>query len=274
LLASAPAWVPISLATVGAVKGTYDAFNGKPLSGAFDAVTSILSLGLGSGGGPGLFGSRSLAVAGGGSFASAGTASKTGALVGDLLGASVIGGGFSHGVSDIFQHFLAMSQGQAKGDPSPPFEDTNVVHEKGVDSDTKVGSKDGWAGKNDAPKWNLPSNSKAYGHSVNDHGAKPKNPNRDLDRARTAANNKESKEGSQGAFYNDNDIPQIEKITPPHPGTYVIDLGRSVGKVTTYNLNQPEGSRVTVKENVTQVFSRRFNDGSIHTSPVDDNYRP
>jgi RHS repeat-associated protein len=120
LLASAPAWVPTGLAALGAVKGTYDVFNGKPLSGAFDAITSIFSLGLGSGGGPGLFGGRSLAVAGGGSFASAGTASKTGALVGDLLGASVIGGGFSHGVSDIFQHFLAMSESEKNGDLSLP----------------------------------------------------------------------------------------------------------------------------------------------------------
>jgi hypothetical protein len=250
---------------------------GNFATGTFDLVTSGLSF-LGGGGSKFLPGGSSIKFAGNGSLAfggvSTGAASKTGALVGDLLGASVIGGGFSHGVSEIFQHFLAMSQGQAKGDPSPPFEDTNVVYEEEVNSDIKVGSKDGWTGKNDAPKWNVPSNSKAYRHAVKDHGANPKNPNRDVDRARTAANNKESKEGSQGSFYNDNDIPQIEKITPPHPGTYVIDLGRPVGKVTTYNLNQPEGSRVTVKENVTQVFSRRFNDGSIHTFPVDDNYRP
>lgn len=52
-----------------------------------------------------------------------------------------------------------------------------------------------------------------------------------------------------------------------HPGTYVIDMGRPIGRV--YRLDG------TVVEDVTRCFIRRLPDGTIDSAfPVLDTYVP
>jgi RHS repeat-associated protein len=101
-----PAWVTASLTVGGAAMGAYNMANGKPLSGALDVVAGLGGFFIGGGGG-----SSGLVpqLVGGGKYAGAGA--LTGKAAAGLIGVGIIGGGFTHGVSDIFQHFLAMSGG-------------------------------------------------------------------------------------------------------------------------------------------------------------------
>jgi len=74
--------------------------------------------------------------------------------------------------------------------------------------------------------------------------------------------------GKQGQWYDEKDIIETEQITPPHPGKYVRELGRPIGRGFLKG-----GSADNPIKDATRAFIQRRPDGTIKTAfPVDDDY--
>lgn len=126
-----------------------------------------------------------------------------------------------------------------------------------TDNTIKVGSGFQWTGKGSEPQWNNPKSTKAYDHISRHHGAKKKP---DSLKGRAA-----SKNDDQGQWLNDEDWVKAEQSAPKHPGRYILDFQRPVGRVY-----HPDG---TLTENVTRVVIRRNPDGTLKCGyPVVDSY--
>jgi Pretoxin HINT domain len=131
-----------------------------------------------------------------------------------------------------------------------------VLQQKKVDTSVNAGSSFDFSGTGSPPKWGNIKSEKAYGHSVPTHGAKVK---------AIDSQNRANAKGKNGQWYDDKDIIEAEKIAPQNPGIYVIDFGRSIGRVRVKGEDPIE--------NVTRFFIERNQNGTIKTSfPVDDLY--
>ncbi len=122
----------------------------------------------------------------------------------------------------------------------------------------EVGSGEPWTGTGPEPQWGNPKSTKAYGHSLSDHGPKldPKN----------LAGQAKSLETDQGQWLDENGPVEAEQLAPKRPGVFVVSMGRVVGKVYL-----PDGTVV----DATKVFVKRRTNGTIATSfPVTDDYTP
>jgi len=131
-----------------------------------------------------------------------------------------------------------------------------IVQQEIADPNVQVGSGHPWTGAKEAPQWSNLKSTKAYGHSESRHGPK-RTPADNIGRA---AGNRED----QGQWLKPDWI-EAERVAPPHPGRYVIDFGRPIGRVY-----HPDGS---VTENVTRAFIMRNADGTLKAAyPVTDTY--
>ena len=80
--------------------------------------------------------------------------------------------------------------------------------------------------------------------------------------------NRAKSKGKQGQWKNNQDIIEAEKLTPPHPGQYLIDFNRPIGQVFV----EGRSSDNPIK-GVTRAFVDRKKDGTIRTTfPVDNDY--
>lgn len=135
-----------------------------------------------------------------------------------------------------------------------------VVEQVVSDPNVNVGSQLPWRGKGPEPSWANPKSQKAYDHIESTHGPSLKP---DVFRGRLASPKAAAR---QGQWYKAADWVTAEQATPKHPGKYVIDFGRSIGRV--YNADG------TVTENVTRAFVQRNPDGSLNSAyPVDNNFK-
>jgi hypothetical protein len=126
-----------------------------------------------------------------------------------------------------------------------------IVQQDIKDPNKTVGSGRDWDGIGPEPKWGNPKSEKAYGHSESEHGPKRK-PQQLIDRANTPGES-----DLQGQWYNE-DWVLAEQAAPKHPGRYVIDFERPVGRVW-----HKDG---TATENVTRAYVHRNGDGTLKTS--------
>jgi len=107
------------------------------------------------------------------------------------------------------------------------------------------------------PQWNNPKCSKVYDHILRHHG--PQLQPRHF-HGRIASTNTD-----QGQWLNLQDLVKAEQVTPKHPGRYIIDFQRPLGRVY-----HADGS---ITENVTRVNIKRKLDGTLkYAYPVVDNY--
>jgi Pretoxin HINT domain len=121
-----------------------------------------------------------------------------------------------------------------------------------IDDDSiTVGSGYPWTGNGAEPKWGNVK-SKAYGHALSDHGPKGK---------ASDMQNRANSKGFQGQWYNAEDIIAAEQMTPPHPGVYVIEFERPIGRVFVKG-----GSPDTAIQDVSRAFVKRRFDGTIATA--------
>ncbi len=135
----------------------------------------------------------------------------------------------------------------------------DIIQQEKVDTSVLVGSGYPWIGSGSEPQWDKIT-SKAYGHTVSDHGSNAK-----ASRMQDRANSQEA----QGQWYNDEDIIEAENATPKHPGYYIIDFHRPLGRVFVKG-----GSADNPIENVTRAFIQRRDDGTLNTTyPVTDDFR-
>lgn len=126
------------------------------------------------------------------------------------------------------------------------------------DQSITVGSGCQWTGKGAEPQWNNPKSTKAYDHISRHHGFK-KEP--DSLKGRAA-----STQDDQGQWLNGEDWVKAEQSAPKHPGYYILDFKRPVGRVY-----HPDG---TITENVTRVAIQRNYDGTLNFGyPVVDSVR-
>lgn len=136
-------------------------------------------------------------------------------------------------------------------------ENSEIVEQNIRDSSLTVGSGCEWQGNGSEPQWDNPKSTKAYDHINRHHGSKLK-PHKLTGRA--ARTNDD-----QGQWLNDRDWVKAEQLTPKHPGEYIIDFKRVVGRVY-----RPDG---TIVENVTRVLIKRNYDGTLKCGyPVVDSY--
>jgi len=120
-----------------------------------------------------------------------------------------------------------------------------------------VGSGCQWNGRGVEPQWNNPKCSKVYDHILRHHG--PQLQPRHF-QGRIASTNTD-----QGQWLNLQDLVKAEQVTPKHPGRYIIDFQRPLGRVY-----HADGS---ITENVTRVNIKRKLDGTLkYAYPVVDNY--
>ena len=110
------------------------------------------------------------------------------------------------------------------------------------------------------PPERLPQSQKAYDHIDSTHGPK-KQP--DQFWGRIAGSKKKQ---PQGQWYHAQDWVEAEKRAPKHPGRYVIDFERPIGRVY-------HADGTTITENVTRAFVQRNRDGTLNSAyPVLDNF--
>ena len=103
-----------------------------------------------------------------------------------------------------------------------------------------VGSGQPWTGRGTEPQWNNPQ----Y------HGPKKK-PEDLVGRAVSTGN-------PQGQWLTEQDWVIAEQLIPKHPGNYVVDFKRSIGRVY-----YPDG---TIIDNVTCAFVQRRPNGTINSA--------
>jgi hypothetical protein len=132
-----------------------------------------------------------------------------------------------------------------------------VVQQNVRNPNVRVGSDAPWTGVGPEPQWSNAKSVKAYDHIESTHGPKLKASNF---QGRAA-----SGQPQQGQWYNAEDWVAAEKMTPPHPGDYIVEFGRAVGRV--YNADG------TVTENVTRAFVQRRPDGTLNSAyPIDNGF--
>jgi hypothetical protein len=74
--------------------------------------------------------------------------------------------------------------------------------------------------------------------------------------------------GAQGQWYDDADIVLAEQVAPKHPGKYLMDFKRSIGRV--FVKGQGKDNPV---EGVTRFYIQRKPDGTLETTyPVSKNF--
>jgi hypothetical protein len=117
-------------------------------------------------------------------------------------------------------------------------EDVEIVEQDISDPTLEVGSGYKWKGRGVEPQWNNPKSAKAYDHIERHHGSKLKP---DQFRARVAKT-----KNNQGQWLNAQDWVYAEQVTPKHPGRYIIEFHRPIGRVY-----HPDG---TITEYVTRAF--------------------
>lgn len=118
-----------------------------------------------------------------------------------------------------------------------------------------VGSGYEWTGSGREPQWNNPKSMKAYDHIERHHGPKKK-PNELFGRAG-------GEREEQGQWFKAETWVEAEKLTPKHPGQYIIDFKYPIGRVYC-----PDGSII---ESVTRAVIIRKNDGRLKSAyPVTD----
>jgi len=133
----------------------------------------------------------------------------------------------------------------------------SIEQQQGVKYDETVGSGEPYTGSGAPPDYSNPYSVKAYGHAPSDHGPRLK-PDRFASRARSTGN-------AQGQWYDAQGWVYAEKVTPMHPGTYLIDFRRTIGRVY-----RPDG---TVVQDVTRAVVVRTDNGTLRTAyPVVDSY--
>jgi len=134
---------------------------------------------------------------------------------------------------------------------------TEVVQQDIKDCNVTVGSGHPWTGSGKEPQWSNPKSAKAYNHIERHHGPKKK-PEELVGRA--------TRTGSpQGQWLNEQDWVIAELLTPKHPGNYVINFKRPIGRVY-----HPDS---TLTDNVTRAFVQRRTDGTINSAyPVTDDF--
>ena len=207
-------------------------------------------------------------VAGGGAAAGGGALCFTG--IGCIGGAPAVAFGLAvgaHGVSVVTEALiniaerlgLVFASTTTTGD-GDYYSDADVVAQKGVDTSVTVGSGEPWTGTGKEPQWGNPT-SKAYGHSVKKHG--PKNKPQNM-QGRTES----APAGQNGQWYDNTGIVEAEKRIPKHPGKYLVDFKRSIGRV--FIKGQGKDNPV---ENVTRAYVQRKPDGIIKTTyPVTNDF--
>ncbi|HKE74207.1 MAG TPA: hypothetical protein VKB57_11365 [Acidimicrobiales bacterium] len=132
----------------------------------------------------------------------------------------------------------------------------NVIASAGVDTNVTVGSRGGWRGSGDPPQWPNPKSTKAYGHVESTHGPRLK--------ARHFQGRIASTGNDQGQWSGPHWV-EAEGRTPQHPGRYIVEMGRAIGRVYRANAEIVEG--------VTRAFVQRNPDGSINsTYPVTNDF--
>ncbi|MBD2384791.1 hypothetical protein [Cylindrospermum sp. FACHB-282] len=149
-----------------------------------------------------------------------------------------------------------MEQNEAASQENSPL--VEVVQQKIKDPNIKVGSGCEWIGKGAEPQWDKPRSTKAYDHIERHHGPKL-NPAQLMGRIASSTSN------YQGQWLNAKDWVKAEQSTPKHPGRYIIDFKRPIGRVYYHD--------GTITENVTRAFVERNNDGTLNSSyPVLDSF--
>lgn len=134
---------------------------------------------------------------------------------------------------------------------------TEVVQQDIKDRHITVGSGHPWTGHGKEPQWSNPKSTKAYNHIERHHG--PEKKPEDLTGRAVSTGN------PQGQWLDAHDWVIAEQVAPKHPGSYVIDLKRPIGRVY-----HPDG---TVTDPVTRVFVQRRYDGTINSAyPVTDDF--
>ena len=137
------------------------------------------------------------------------------------------------------------------------MEEVEIVEQDIIDPSIEVGSGCEWKGSGSEPQWNNPKSTKAYDHIERHHGSKLK-PEQLRGRAARTNNN-------QGQWLDQQDWVKAEQLTPKHPGRYIIDFKRPIGRVY-----HPDG---TITENVTRAFIKRKPDGTLKSGyPVLDRF--
>jgi hypothetical protein len=135
-----------------------------------------------------------------------------------------------------------------------------VIAQNVRNPNVNVGSAHPWTGRGAPPQWGNPKSGKAYGDVNTSHG--PSNTPKFF---RDVMRNKKI---PQSQFYSEKDWVAAERLAPMHPGEYIVEMGRPVGRV--YQL--PDGTTIT--ENVTRVFIQRDPDGKLNSIyPVDNNFK-
>jgi hypothetical protein len=132
-----------------------------------------------------------------------------------------------------------------------------VVQQEITNRNIEVGSGCEWRGKGVEPQWDNPKSTKAYDHIERHHG-----PKLTIEQLRGRAT---STSNYQGQWLNPEDWVKAEQVTPKHPGRYVIDFKRPIGRVY-----HADGS---ITENVTRAFIQRNNDGTLNCGyPILDSF--
>lgn len=129
------------------------------------------------------------------------------------------------------------------------MEDVEIVEQEITDPTIEVGSGCEWQGRGAEPQWNNSKSAKAYDHIERHHGPKLK-PEQFRGRVPRTNNN-------QGQWLNAQDWVYAEQVIPKHPGRYIIDFHRPIGRVY-----HPDG---TITENVTRAFIQRNSDGTLNS---------
>lgn len=143
------------------------------------------------------------------------------------------------------------------GNTEEALELVEIVEQDIIDHNIQVGSNFLWTGSGSEPQWDNPKSTKAYDNIWSYHG--PKRPPLRF-QGRAAGTN-----DSQGQWLNAEDWVKAEKLTPKHPGRYILKFNRPIGRVY-----HPDG---TITENVICALIQRNTDGTLNCGyPVVDTY--
>jgi hypothetical protein len=129
-------------------------------------------------------------------------------------------------------------------------QDVEIVEQDIIDPTIEAGSGCEWKGRGVEPQWDNPKSAKAYDHIERHHGPNKK-PNELQGRA-------SSTQDDQGQWFRAEYWVEAEKVTPKHPGRYIIDFNRPIGRVF-----HPDGSRT---EEVTRAVVVRNSDGTLKSA--------
>lgn len=130
-----------------------------------------------------------------------------------------------------------------------------IIQQDIIDISIEVGSGCEWIGRGVEPQWNNYKSQKAYDHIERHHGPKKK--------PSTLQGRAGSTQDEQGQWFKTENWVEAEKVTPKHPGRYIIDFKRPIGRVY-----HPDG---TITEDVTRAVVVRNADGTLKSAyPVTD----